>query len=161
MLMSVNNVLKLVVSVMFCLAAGWTGSIFTRHAVISWYPQLVKPFFNPPSWVFAPVWTVLYILMGVALFLILKKGFSVFGVKTAVVIFLFQLVLNVLWSLIFFGFHSILGGLGVITLLWLSIVLTIYMFTPLSKISACLLAPYLIWVSFAWFLNLSLWFLNS
>ncbi len=159
--MSMKMIFKLLASLFLCLGAGWTGSFFTRDAVINWYPELLKPAFNPPAWVFAPVWTVLYFLMGIALFLVWKKGFSTFGVSTAITVFLIQLVFNVAWSVVFFGLHSILGGLGVIAFLWLLIVLTIYVFAPVSVMAAWLLVPYLIWVSFASFLNLSLWFLNG
>lgn len=159
--MSLKSSFQLLVSLVICLAAGWTGSIFTRPSVIEWYPTLVKPVFNPPPWVFAPVWTILYILMGISFFLVWKKGTSTFGVRTALVVFLIQLALNLAWSVVFFGFHSMIGGLGVISFLWLFIILTMYLFAPLSRVALWLLAPYLAWVSFAFFLNLSLWFLNS
>lgn len=159
--MSLKSSFQLLVSLVICLAAGWAGSFFTRPSVIEWYPTLIKPVFNPPAWVFAPVWTVLYILMGISFFLVWQKGTSTFGVSTAIVVFLIQLALNLSWSVVFFGLHSIIGGLGVISFLWLFIVLTMYLFAPLSRGAVWLLAPYLAWVSFAFFLNLSIWFLNS
>lgn len=145
---------KLLLSILLCEGAGLFGSIFTLNSVTSWYPTLVKPFFNPPSWVFGPVWTILYLLMGIALYLIWgtkKKNLNWFWV---------QLVLNVLWSVVFFGLKSPSLGFAVIVLLWVSIFQTIGAFRKINKISAHLLWPYLAWVSFALLLNLSIIILN-
>ncbi|UCG91603.1 MAG: tryptophan-rich sensory protein [candidate division WOR-3 bacterium] len=158
--MKVIEIVKLVVSIIVCQAAGFLGSIFTTPAIPTWYASLKKPAFNPPNWLFAPVWTTLYLLMGIALFLIWRKGIEAHGVKMALIIFLIQLVLNILWSVAFFGLKSPLGGLIVIVILWIAILLTIVYFYKLSSIAGILLVPYIIWVSFAGILNVSLFTLN-
>ncbi len=144
---------KLLLSILLCEGAGLIGSIFTFNSVTSWYPTLVKPFFNPPSWVFGPVWTILYILMGVSLFLVWDK-------KVNLKWFWIQLVLNALWSIVFFGLKSPSLAFAVIILLWISIFHTIGAFGKINKTAAYLLWPYLAWVSFALLLNLSIVILN-
>ncbi len=155
-----NSTIKLVISILICQSAGIIGSFFTRSAISPWYAFLNKPTFNPPNWVFAPVWTILYTFMGVAFFLVWRKGLYVQGVKKALRVFLFQLVLNSLWSIVFFGAHSIVGGFTTIVILWLAIVWTIMEFFSVSKWAAALLVPYIAWVSFAAILNGALVFLN-
>lgn len=148
---------RLIGSIILCLAAGVLGSLFTLQSVPTWYSALNKPSFSPPNFVFAPVWTALYVLMGISLYLVwnLKKK------KTrAIQLFLFQLELNVLWSIIFFGFHSPLFAFGEIIILWISIFLTVRSFAKISKPAAYLLFPYLVWVSFASVLNLAIVILN-
>ena len=151
--------LKLIASIIICQLAGIIGAIFTTPSISGWYTNLNKPFFNPPSWLFGPVWTLLYLLMGISLFFVWnqKKGVKT---KTALIIFAIQLGLNALWSIIFFGLHSPLVAFLEIIVLWLFIILTIIKFFPISKISAYLLIPYLLWVSFAGFLNLFIVRLN-
>lgn len=155
-----KNLSKLVVSVVGCELVGIMGSIFTVPAIPTWYANLVKPFFAPPSWIFGPVWITLYFLMGVSFYLIWKQGWSKKNVKTAGLFFLGQLALNFMWSPIFFGLRSPLLGLLVILTMWVLIVITIKRFYPLSKWAAYLLIPYVLWVSFATILNAAIAILN-
>jgi len=155
-----RDILKLVVSIAACQCAGLIGSIFTMPAIPTWYETLAKPSFTPPSWLFAPAWVTLYILMGVAAFLIWRKGLDIRNVKTALIIFLVQLVLNALWSAIFFGAKSLIGGAVVIVLLWIAILFTILRFFKISAAAGGLLIPYILWVSFASVLNISILALN-
>lgn len=148
------------ISVGSALAAGWLGSLFTAPAIPTWYAALEKPFFSPPNWLFAPVWTVLYLLMGVALFLILMVTKSQKQKKTAVGLYATQLVVNIAWSVAFFGFRSPELGLFVILVLDALVAATIKSFWPLSKTAALLLLPYMAWISFATLLNLAIVLLN-
>ncbi len=156
-----SNALKLIVSLVLCLAAGFLGSLATRPSIPGWYAALDKPSFNPPNGIFAPVWTGLYILMGIALFLVWRLGLDTRGVKTAVILFLIQLALNALWSWVFFGWHQLGGAFAVIVVLWVSILLTMLRFFPLLRAAGWLLVPYILWVSFASVLTFSVWRLNS
>ena len=158
--MRINNFFKLVIAIVVSELAGVIGSIFTVAAIPTWYATLAKPALNPPAWVFGPVWTILYALMGVATFLIWRKGWEKKEVKTALGIFGIQLVLNTLWSVIFFGLHSPGTALIDIIFLWLAILATIIVFAKISRPAAWLLAPYILWVSFAVYLNYSIWMLN-
>jgi tryptophan-rich sensory protein len=158
--MSKGDPARLVASIVICLFPGIAGSAVTVAGVSQWYPSLAKPFFNPPSWIFTPVWTILYIMMGISLFLIWRKPISTPGRKKALYIFAVQLVLNAAWSPVFFGLRSIVGGMILITLLWLSIGLVIYIFDRISRKAALLLVPYFLWVSFASMVNFSLLILN-
>lgn len=151
---------KLVIAIAVSLLAGIIGSVFTTSSVSSWYLTLTKPDLNPPSYVFGPVWTTLYALMGIAAFLIWKKGLDRKDVKVALGIFIIQLVLNTLWSIIFFGLHSPGAALVEIVFLWLAILATIIAFYKISRAAAYLLLPYILWVSFAAYLNYSIWVLN-
>jgi tryptophan-rich sensory protein len=155
-----RDILKLVVSIAACLAAGAIGSVFTRSAIPIWYAALEKPAFSPPNWLFAPVWTLLYILMGVAAFLAWRKGLANQQVRVSLIIFLIQLVLNALWSVVFFGLKSPLYGFILIVVLWLAILVTILRFYKISRVASVLMWPYLIWVTFASVLNISIWLLN-
>jgi translocator protein len=150
----------LIVSVIACLASGAIGSIFTRSAIPTWYAMLAKPSFSPPNWLFAPVWTLLYVLMGVAAFLVWRKGSENRQVRIALIVFLVQLVLNTSWSVVFFGLQCPLCGLIVISILWVAILATVVLFYRVSHIASVLLWPYLLWVSFASVLNGSIWLLN-
>ena len=143
-----------------CLAVGFLGSFFTRSSLASWYAHIKKPFFNPPAWIFAPVWTMLYILMGVAFFLVWEKGLDAEKVRAALGIFILQLVLNMLWTSAFFGMRSPALGFVVIVLLWSAIIGTTVLFFGISKIAALLLLPYIAWVSFALVLNAAIVYLN-
>ncbi|MBM4446755.1 MAG: tryptophan-rich sensory protein [Chloroflexi bacterium] len=158
--MKLKDVFKLVACIVACLAAGAIGSIFTREAIPNWYATLEKPAFNPPNWLFAPVWTLLYILMGVAAFLVWRKGLENRQVRIALIVFLVQLVLNALWSVVFFGLESPLYGLIVIFALWVAILFTVLKFFRISLASSALMWPYLLWVTFAAVLNSSIWLLN-
>jgi translocator protein len=152
--------IKLIISIIVCQCAGVIGSFSTVESISQWYAFLNKPPFNPPNWVFAPVWTILYTLMGVAAYLLWRKGLKTAGVKRALEIFLLQLALNSLWSIVFFGGRSILGGFIIIVLLWLAIFWTIVKFYRIEKPAAILLIPYILWVSFALILNAALLALN-
>lgn len=159
--MKSNNTLKLIASIITCELAGIIGSFFTTPSVATWYQTLVRPALNPPAWVFGPVWITLYALMGVAAFLVWRAGLAHARVKIALAIFAVQLVLNTLWSIIFFGLHSPGGALIDIAALWIAIVLTIVAFAKISRPAAWLLVPYLAWVSFATYLNYAIWMLNK
>ena len=159
-----KNFGKLLVSVIICELAGIIGSIFTTSSVRTWYPTLIKPFFQPPNWLFAPVWTALFLLMGIALFLVWsfdKAQDKLIIKKRALKIFFVQLLFNVLWSIMFFGLKSPLLGFIVIIVLWISILMTIIKFFKISKPAGWLLIPYILWVSFATILNLAILILNS
>ncbi|MBN1156445.1 tryptophan-rich sensory protein [Candidatus Woesearchaeota archaeon] len=156
---------KLLISVVVCLLAGAIGSLFTAASVSTWYITLVKPSFNPPSWVFGPVWTALYIMMGIALYLVWAKAGAKGavkgkGMKEAMKLFFTQLWLNILWSLLFFGLRNPLFALIGIVLLWLMILWTIISFYKIEKKAAYLLIPYILWVSFAAVLNFAIVLLN-
>jgi benzodiazapine receptor len=155
-----KNAIKLVVAVVLPLAVGGLSGYATAQGVRSWYPTLVKPFFNPPAWIFGPVWTALYILMGVAAFLVWRRGLEAEGVKAGLTLFLAQLALNGLWSILFFGIHSPGLAFVEILVLWIAIAATIRAFGRVSAAAAWLLAPYLAWVSFATILTGSIWWLN-
>jgi translocator protein len=150
------RIIKLIIAILIPLLAGFIGSYFTTPAIAGWYVDLVKPTINPPNWIFAPVWTTLYILMGVSLFLVWEKKRNflplfVFGI---------QIILNTTWSVFFFGLQRLDLAFVNITLLWIAIIFTIILFYRVSKVAAYLLFPYIIWVSFAGYLNLAIWFLN-
>jgi benzodiazapine receptor len=155
-----GDVIKLVVAIVACQCAGAIGSIFTTPAIPTWYATLEKPFFTPPNWLFAPAWITLYLLMAIAAFLIWRRGLGQEGVKSALLVFLVQLVLNALWSVVFFGLQSPLWGMVVILALWVAILLTIIKFFKLSTAAGSLMLPYILWVSFASALNVAIWVLN-
>ena len=149
---------QLILSIGLCLGAGVLGSVFTTFAIPTWYAALNKPVFAPPNWVFAPVWTTLYVLMGISLYLVWTyKGKTR---QNAINIFFVQLGLNVLWSIIFFGFKNPALALVNIVALWIAIFLTIKSFYKVNGLAGNLLLPYLVWVSFASILNLSIVLLN-
>lgn len=167
-----NNFTKLLMAVGVAEAAGVVGAFFTTPAISSgWYAELVKPALNPPSWVFGPVWTTLYALMGISVFLVYEKNEKTIlneieeqrlktKKKIALILFGIQLFLNAIWSVLFFGLHSPGGALIEIIFLWLAILATIVAFARISKSAAWLLAPYIVWVSFALYLNLAIWAFN-
>lgn len=173
-----SNTIKLIIAVVVSEAAGVIGSLFTTPAIQSgWYASLAKPALNPPAWVFGPVWTTLFALMGIAAFLVWRKGLDRKDVKIALSIFLIQLVLNTLWSVIFFGLKSPGGAFVEIIFLWLAILATIIAFAKIfppaggpavypvraffvSNGAWLLLIPYILWVTFAMYLNYSIWVLN-
>ena len=146
--------------IIICLAVGFIGSIFTIPSIPTWFAGLNKPPFSPPNWIFSPVWTTLFILMGISAWLIWEKGISNKEVRSAIMIFAAQLVLNMLWSILFFGLKSPLSAFLEIIVLWLFILATILSFYKISKPAAWLLIPYILWVSFASVLNLSIWLIN-
>ena len=155
-----KKVTNIGIAVLICLLIGFLSSFATQSSVNTWYTTLNKPSFNPPNAVFAPVWTVLYILMGVAAGIVWSKGFHHIWVKTALYHFGFQLLFNALWSIVFFGFQDPFWALIVILILLILILLTIRWFRVVSKVAAFLLIPYLLWVGFATLLNFSIWRLN-
>jgi translocator protein len=152
------NFFKFIPSIVICQLAGIIGSFFTVSSVSTWYVTLNKPFFNPPHWLFGPVWITLYLLMGISLYLIWNNDGK--DSKSALIVFSIQLGLNTLWSLLFFGLKNPLLAFIEIILLWLFIVLTILFFYQKSKTASFLLIPYLLWVSFASVLNFSIFYLN-
>lgn len=173
--------IKLVVSIVICQLAGVIGSLFTISALDSWYEGLKKASFNPPGWVFGPAWTILFLLMGYSLYLVWEKGFFVSDGSSpkklwnplseklwygslkefnVAAVFAVQLVLNMLWSLLFFGLQSPGLAFSEILMLWFAILYTIMNFYRVSKTAAYLLIPYLLWVSFASVLNFMVWYLN-
>lgn len=156
-----KNILVLISCILASNLIGALGAIFTNPKIDNWYAGLVKPAFNPPNWIFGPVWIILFSLMGVAFYLVIKNGIEKEWVKIAVVIFVVQFILNVLWSYLFFGLNNPALALAEIIFLWLTILATILVFYKVDKIAAYLLLPYIFWVSFAAFLNYSLWILNK
>lgn len=156
-----NKVTRILVVVVTCLVIGYFSGIVTRSSIVTWYPALVKPNFNPPNWIFAPVWSMLYIMMGVAAGLVWNRiDFEKELVKKALIFFAIQLALNALWSYLFFGLKNpMLAGIEIV-LLWLMIYETQIKFTKINKTAGFLFIPYLLWVSFAMVLNGSIWWLN-
>jgi tryptophan-rich sensory protein len=155
-----KDILKLLISIVACQSAGLIGSIFTVKAIPTWYAALQKPSFTPPNWLFAPAWGTLYLFMGISAFLIWQRGLGNPQVKRALIVFLIQLALNTLWSVVFFGLESPLYGVIVIVALWIAILLTMLKFFKISAAAFWLLLPYLLWVTFAAVLNISVWILN-
>ena len=155
-----KNIPSLIVCVIICLAVGGLAGFATQSSVTTWFTTLNKPFFNPPSWLFGPVWTTLYILMGVALWLVWNAPETHPQRKNGIIIFAIQLIFNFLWSFLFFGMRNPLFALFDIVLMLITITLTIIIFRKINTKTTPLLAPYLAWVSFATLLNVSIWWLN-
>lgn len=181
--MKINNSIKFLLSIIICELAGAVGSIFTIPSINGWYITLNKTTLNPPNWVFGPVWTMLFLLMGISLYLVWSKKFIVeYNLKTSkikawnpwfqkfwsgswqkinvILIFATQLFLNILWSIIFFGLHQPGVAFFELLMLWVAILYTIMNFYRISKPASYLLIPYILWVTFAGFLNYSIWMLN-
>ncbi|RYC51996.1 TspO/MBR family protein [Flagellimonas olearia] len=155
-----KRIIYIAISVAVCLLIGFLSGFATQSSVNEWYTTLNKPSFTPPNELFAPVWTVLYVLMGVAAGVVWSKGYHHIWVKTALYHFVFQLLFNALWSIVFFGLKNPLLGLVVILVLLTLIMLTIKWFKVVSKAAAILMIPYLLWVCFAAVLNYKVWELN-
>jgi tryptophan-rich sensory protein len=155
-----SNLAKLLIALAVPLAVGGLSGFATAAGVAAWYPTLVKPAFNPPAWVFGPVWTLLYVMMGVAAFLVWRQGLGADGVRLALGVFLLQLLLNGAWSLLFFGLRSPAWAFVDIVALWLAIGGTVWLFWRVRPAAGLLLLPYWAWVSFAAVLNGSIWSLN-
>jgi translocator protein len=156
-----NNIVKLIIALVIPLAVGGLSGFLTTSEIPGWYQTITKPSWNPPGWVFAPVWTTLYILMGVALYLVWKNENVDSRIKrAAIILFAVQLILNFFWSLIFFKQHQIGWAFAEIMTMWIFIVLTIFAFAKVNNIAAWLLVPYISWVSFASILNYTIWKLN-
>lgn len=159
--MQINKITKIIVLIITCLGVGYLSSMATMSSVKTWFPTVTKPFFNPPSWVFAPVWSILYVMMGIAAGLVWSKMDSNRNVvKKALLFFGIQLALNALWSILFFGLQNPFLALIEIVLLWLLIYETYLKFAKIDKIAGYLFIPYIAWVSFASVLNASIWWLN-
>ncbi len=156
-----SKLLKLTTSILVCFLAGGLGSIFTLPAIPTWYAGLNKPFFSPPDWLFGPAWTTLYILMGIALFLVWQKGTKNKKVRKALKLFGIQLLLNASWSPVFFGAKSLFLAFVIIVFMWIFILKTILAFGKIDRRAGYLLYPYLAWVSFATILNFAVWLLNK
>lgn len=153
--------IKLVISIAIPLAVGSIAGLFTRPEIAGWYQTIEKPSWQPPNWVFGPVWTVLYIMMGVSLYLVWKSNVQAKQKRKAVVLWIIQLVFNFFWSYIFFRQHQIDWALGEIIVLWLFILLTIFSFVRINKLAAWLLVPYISWVTFASILTYTIYQLNQ
>jgi translocator protein len=159
--MGLSVIIKFIVSILASFAAGGIGSLFTFKAIPTWYAGLKKPPYTPPNWAFGPVWTTLYIFMGISVFLVWQKGLSANGALLAFTLFWIQLGLNALWSVIFFGMKSKGGGVVTIIFLWFFILATIITSFRISGWAGSLLIPYLVWVTIASYLNLGVWLLNK
>ncbi|WP_394776373.1 TspO/MBR family protein [Flavobacterium sp.] len=156
-----NKVVKIIIALVICLMVGYSASTVTRPSVETWYPTIIKPVFNPPNWIFMPMWTLLYILMAVAAGLVWDKiKEQNEEVKKALGFFLIQLTLNAIWSYLFFGLKNPMLALIEIALLWLMIYETYLKFVKTNKTAGYLLIPYMAWVAFAAILNASIWWLN-
>lgn len=156
-----SKLLKLIASILVCFLAGGLGNIFTIPAIPTWYAGLNKPFFSPPNWLFGPAWTTLYILMGIALFLVWQKETKNKKVQEGLKLFGIQLLLNASWSPVFFGAKNLFLAFVIIIFMWIFILKTILAFGKIDKRAGYLLYPYLLWVSFATILNFSVWLLNK
>lgn len=154
------SIVKLVVSLVVPFAAAAIGTLATISNIPTWYAALEKPFFNPPNWLFGPVWTLLYILIGISLYLIWTQK-SIQSKKTAYITFTIQIVLNALWSVVFFGLHQVWPGFIIIILLLTSVLAMIVLFRRFSHTASFILIPYAAWVTFATCLNLAIAILNS
>jgi translocator protein len=149
---------KLGILIALCLLVQFSGAAFTFSSVNTWYPGLVKPSFNPPAWVFGPVWSVLYLSMVIAAWMVWISENP--GTKSAMKIFLLQLFLNFLWSVFFFGFRNPGLAFAEIVVLWVMILATVLSFFKIRPAAGGILIPYLLWVSFAAVLNFTIWRLN-
>jgi tryptophan-rich sensory protein len=158
--MRIRDPLKLAASLGGCYLAAAIGSLFTTPNIPTWYATLSRPDFAPPDWVFGPVWTALYTMMGISAYLVWREGLADPGVRAAMAVFVLQLAINISWSAAFFGLRSPLAGLAVILILWGLIALNIQRFRGISRTAGALLIPYLLWVSFAAVLNFEIWRLN-
>ena len=154
-----NKWIRLVITILICQMAGIIGSVFTISSIPTWYASLNKPWFSPPNWLFGPVWITLFTLMGISLYLMWNRGLK--SVKIPLTLFGVQLILNTVWSFLFFGLESPFIAFIEIIILWISIALTIISFYRISKKAGLILLPYIIWVSIATALNYYIWILNS
>ncbi|MDQ1261374.1 MAG: translocator protein [Euryarchaeota archaeon] len=157
---TLRDLARFILCIAICQLAGVIGSLFTASSVTTWYTTLDKPWFTPPGSLISAVWIILFALMGLSLFLIWQKGISSTNSKIALGVFASQLLVNILWSYAFFGLQSPLAAVIVIVLLWLLILQCIIRFWYIRKEAAMLLVPYILWVSFAAYLNYALWRIN-
>jgi benzodiazapine receptor len=159
--MELNSVIKFAISIIASFAAGGIGTIFTFKAIPTWYAGLKKPPYTPPNSAFGPVWTTLYILMGISVFLVWQSGLANNDALLAFTLFWIQLAFNAFWSIIFFGLKSKKGGVIIIIALWLLILATMVTSFRASEWAGVLLIPYILWVSIATYLNIGVWLLNK
>jgi len=159
-MMDKTKFFKLIASLILPIGLGSLAGLFTAKAIPEWFDTLAKPSFNPPSYLFGPVWTVLYILMGISMFLIWNTPKTELRQK-ALLVFGIQLFFNFWWSILFFSFHTILISVIDILLMWVLIIYMIILFKSIKPIAAYLQIPYLLWVTFASVLNISIWYLNN
>lgn len=152
--------IKVIILIVICLGIGYASSIVTQNGIETWYNTIEKPSFNPPNWIFAPVWTILYIFIAIAGGIVWDKIDTNPLAKKAMLFFGIQLLLNTLWSFLFFGLRNPLIALIEIILLLLIIYETYMLFSKINKTAGYLFIPYLLWVSFAMFLNACIWWLN-
>lgn len=155
-----NKTISIIAGAVICLAVGFLSGLVTAESITTWYRTLNKPFFNPPNWIFGPVWTLLYVMMGISAGIIYNMGIKKREVRTALALFLVQLFLNGIWSILFFGFQNPLAAFIEIVILWIVILITIIKFYKIRHSAAYLMIPYILWVSFATVLNYSIWILN-
>ena len=158
---TISSTWKLIISILICETTGIASGLIANTGINPWFDALNKPSWNPPAFLFAPVWAFLYLLMGISLWLIWKSTAPIPKKSNAVILFSLQLFLNFWWSIIFFKFHSPAFALVDIILMLILILFTIISFSKLSKTAAWLLVPYIAWVSFATILNYSIWALNK
>jgi benzodiazapine receptor len=159
-LSTVQQCVGLVVAIVICFAAASLGGLVTAPNIPNWYADLAKPTWNPPSWIFGPVWSCLYLMMAVSAWIVWRQA-GLAGAKLPVALFAVQLALNSLWSILFFGLHSPGMSAGEILLLWMAILATLITFWNRSRWAGGLLVPYLAWVSFAAVLNFTIWRMNT
>lgn len=155
-----SNTAKCIISIAATVGIGSLGGLFTFPEIQHWYAGLTKPSWNPPNWIFGPVWTTLYLLMGIAVYRVWRAGANSSLVKSALALFIVQFVLNFFWSIIFFRYHQLLGAFVELLAMWGAIFATIIAFSKVDKLAAWLLVPYISWVSFAGILNYTIWRLN-
>lgn len=158
--MTVSDIVRLAIAVVVPQAVGITAGLATAPAVRGWYRELAQPSWRPPDWIFGPAWTLLYLLMGIASFLVWRQGWDVPAVRRALGAYGVQLALNLAWSFLFFGARSPLAGLVDLVLLWLAIVLTTVLFFQVQGAAGWLMVPYALWVTYAGALNLAIWRMN-
>ena len=158
--MKIKSIFKLIVAIVICQLAGIVGSLFTTPAISTWYVTIQKPSFTPPNWLFGPIWITLFTLMGISLYLVWKKDLKNKDVKSSLFIFFVQLVLNSLWSILFFGLRSPFYAFIEIIILWVAIAITIIKCYKISKMAGLILLPYIVWVSIALTLNFYVLILN-
>ena len=158
--MKIPTLIKLIIAILISEIIGGIGSIFTIPSIGKWYATLVRPEMVPPNWIFGPVWVTLFALMGIASYLVWQKGLGDKKVRIALIFFIIQFVLNILWSFVFFGLHNPGLAFAEIIILWLAILSTTLSFYRVSKEAGYLLVPYILWVSFAGYLNYMIWTLN-
>lgn len=155
------NWVRPIICIALCMGLGFASGFSTVDAIDGWYKTIKKPVFNPPNWIFAPVWSALYFMMGLAAGLVWNKGLKKAGVGMALGLFVGQFVMNLAWTPVFFGRQQMGMGLVIIAMLLIGILLTMRRFFQLDRLSGWLMVPYLLWVSFATLLNASLWYLNK